>query len=165
MRGGIVLVVLGITAVAAYSVGRQNVPATGAAVSVTATRTTLAKSVPFSDPVAQRPAPVATSRPIDPSTPSAKVDAPEKPMVQDNKRKVDATLTAAAIAAILIKASRDQYYATGHPCACPEDRTHNGRRCGGNSAHSRPGGATPLCYPSDVTAAMIESFRQRQASR
>jgi hypothetical protein len=161
---GIVLVVLGIAAVAAYSGGRQNVPATGAPVSITDTRTTLAKPVAFSDPAAKGPAPVATSRPIDASTPFAKVDAPDKPVRQD-KRKVEAALTVATITAILIKASRDQYYATGHPCACPEDRTRSGRRCGGNSAHSRPGGATPLCYPSDVTAAMIQSFRQRQASR
>jgi hypothetical protein len=27
-------------------------------------------------------------------------------------------------------------------------------------AHSRPGGASPLCYPSDVTAAMIDSYWQ-----
>jgi hypothetical protein len=26
-------------------------------------------------------------------------------------------------------------------------------------AYSRPGGAAPLCYPSDVTAAMIEKCR------
>lgn len=87
---GIVLVVLGIAAVAAYSVGRQNVPTTGAPVSVTATRTTPAKSVALSNPMAQGPSPVATSRPIDASTPSAKVDAPDKSVRQDNKRKVEA---------------------------------------------------------------------------
>jgi hypothetical protein len=27
------------------------------------------------------------------------------------------------------------------------------------------GGAAPFCYSSDVTTAMIESYRQRQASR
>jgi hypothetical protein len=41
----------------------------------------------------------------------------------------------------------------------------NGRVCGGRSAYSRPGGAAPFCYPSDVTAAMIESYRQRVAAR
>src|SRR5882724_7048376 len=87
MRGGIILVVLGITAVAAYSAGRQNVPATGAPVSVTATRTTLANPGAFSDPVAQGPAPVATSRPIDASTPSAQVDAPDKPGRQETSAR------------------------------------------------------------------------------
>jgi hypothetical protein len=33
------------------------------------------------------------------------------------------------------------------------------------AAYLRPGGAAPLCYPTDVTAAMIEAYRQRMASR
>ncbi|WP_143271630.1 hypothetical protein [Bradyrhizobium mercantei] len=81
------------------------------------------------------------------------------------KRKVEATLTAAAIVAILIKASRDQYHATGKPCACPDDLIRNGRSCGARSAYSRPGGAAPICYPHDVTSAMIDAYRQRVASR
>jgi hypothetical protein len=36
----------------------------------------------------------------------------------------------------------------------------NGRACGGRSAYSRPGGAAPLCYPTDVTAAMIDAYRK-----
>ena len=148
MRGGTILVILGITAAVAYSMGRQNVPATNAPSPVTATPTALAKPVAFSGP-----------------TPSAKVDVPDKPVRQDNKRKVEAALTAAAIAAIIVHASRDQYHATGRPCACPDDSMRNGRACGARSAYSRPGGAAPLCYPSDVTAAMIDAYRQRQASR
>lgn len=31
-------------------------------------------------------------------------------------------------------------------CDCPYDRMRNGRRCGGNSAYSRPGGRSPICY-------------------
>jgi hypothetical protein len=88
-----------------------------------------------------------------------------KPAAPDIKRKVEIGLTAAAIAAIIVQASRAQYHAGGRPCACPDDRARNGSSCGGRSAYSRPGGASPLCYPSDVTAAMIESYRQRQVSR
>jgi len=58
------------------------------------------------------------------------------------KRKVEAVLTAAAIAAIIIQASRDQYHAGGSPWACPDDAMRNGRACGGRS-DSRPGGASP----------------------
>jgi hypothetical protein len=72
---------------------------------------------------------------------------------------------AAGIAALIVQESRAEYYATGHPCACPDDRTRNGRSCGNMSAYIRFGGAHPLCYPRDVTASMIESYRQRQASR
>lgn len=38
---------------------------------------------------------------------------------------------------------REPYVGT---CDCPYDRMRNGRRCGGNSAYSRPGGRSPICY-------------------
>jgi len=43
-------------------------------------------------------------------------------------------------------------------CPCPYNYTASGRRCGGNSAYSRPGGRSPVCYPNDVTEAMIQAF-------
>ncbi len=45
-------------------------------------------------------------------------------------------------------------------CPCPESINSAGRRCGGSSAYSKPGGSQPLCYPSDVTAEMIQQYRQ-----
>jgi len=45
-------------------------------------------------------------------------------------------------------------------CPCPENRNSRGARCGGNSAYSRAGGNRPLCYPSDVTDAMIRRYRE-----
>jgi hypothetical protein len=50
-------------------------------------------------------------------------------------------------------------------CPCPYNIMRNGRRCGGNSAYSKPGGASPICYPQDVTPAMIETFRRQLASK
>lgn len=41
-------------------------------------------------------------------------------------------------------------------------RDKRGRRCGKRCAHSKPGGAKPLCYARDVTAAMIEEYRGRR---
>jgi hypothetical protein len=70
-------------------------------------------------------------------------------------------LSAAEIAARIVRESRNAYYATGHPCACPDDLMRNGRRCGGNSAYSRPGGAEPLCYVTDVSSEMIARYRAR----
>lgn len=70
-----------------------------------------------------------------------------------------AKLSEQQIISRIIQDSRDAYYSTGHPCACPEDRARNGSRCGGRSAYSRPGGAEPKCYPKDVTAAEISAFR------
>ena len=83
------------------------------------------------------------------------------PSADQTKERTTRVLTAAAIALILVQESRNAYYATGRPCACPEDFTRSGRRCGGNSAYSRPGGAEPLCYPGDVSAALIEKHRAR----
>jgi hypothetical protein len=63
------------------------------------------------------------------------------------------------VAEIVVRESREAYYRTGHPCACPEDLARNGSRCGKRSAYSRPGGAEPYCYLSDVPAAVIARYR------
>ena len=47
-------------------------------------------------------------------------------------------------------------------CPCPEFRDRAGRRCGKRSAYYRAGGESPLCYPSDVTPAMIQRYKERQ---
>jgi hypothetical protein len=75
-----------------------------------------------------------------------------------------AALTNEQIAAKIVQDSREDYYETGHPCACPEDRTPDGNRCGGRSAYKRLGGFHPFpvyCYPSDVSAAEIEAYRKK----
>lgn len=64
----------------------------------------------------------------------------------------------------IIKESIAAYKATGHPCACPFDLMRNGRECGGVSAYSRPGGASPLCYPKDVSDAQVHDWRRRHSN-
>jgi hypothetical protein len=166
MRGGAILILLGLTAIGAYSVGRQGAPVTSSLTATTTSPSVLAKPVALyqTAPAAAATTPSAQTSIGTPSQ-SQKIDATERPPGPDSKRKVEAVLTATAIAAIIVQASRAQYHAGGRPCACPVDSMRNGRACGGRSAYSRPGGAAPLCYPSDVTAAMIESYRQRLASR
>ncbi|AQQ07517.1 hypothetical protein B0E33_18915 [Roseibium algicola] len=63
------------------------------------------------------------------------------------------------MAEILIK--RSIAYYSGN-CPCPYNRARNGSSCGRRSAYSRPGGASPLCYRSDVTKTMIANYRARQ---
>lgn len=46
-------------------------------------------------------------------------------------------------------------------CPCPYSVDRGGRRCGGRSAYSRPGGYAPLCYPSDVSAEDVRRARGR----
>lgn len=47
-------------------------------------------------------------------------------------------------------------------CPCPYNTDRAGRRCGARSAYSRPGGHAPLCYPADVSAAQVRSYRARR---
>ncbi len=72
-------------------------------------------------------------------------------------------LTDAAIALIIVALSIAAYKASGRPCACPDDTMRNGRRCGGNSAWSRAGGAKPLCFAREIDASMIKSYRASNA--
>jgi hypothetical protein len=72
--------------------------------------------------------------------------------------KPSTTLTDAQIVSLIIQESQEGYPGN---CPCPENTDRAGRRCGGRSAYVRPGGRAPLCYPSDVTAAMIQAYRQR----
>jgi hypothetical protein len=157
MRGGAVLILLGITTLAAYSVGRQDAPANEPPVAFaapTAVARSTAQPVAFTTPAVEQaaPAPLSTPAPQKPAT-----DVPAKP---ESKRKVEAVLTAAAITALIVQASRNEYYATGHPCACPDDRARNGSACGGRSAYSRP--ARPLnTFPVHSPKRLTEtSFHQ-----
>ncbi len=81
------------------------------------------------------------------------------------KPDVKTVLTTAVVIALILRESREAYYSTGRPCACPDDHARNGSRCGARSANSRRGGAHPLCYPSEVTAEMIADRKQRVAER
>jgi hypothetical protein len=171
MRVKSLLILLSVTALGAYTVGRHSSPAKHAPVAAVAQPPPLvANPIAFTASVSTPTAAAATSSATNNPTSTIKTHpaathAPEKPAPPEVKRKVEGALAATAIAAIIVQASRAQYHAQGKPCACPDDTMRNGRACGGRSAYSRPRGAAPLCYPSDVTAAMIESYRQRQASR
>lgn len=84
----------------------------------------------------------------------------------EKKSKAKEALTDAAIIAALIATSIAAYRSGGPgPCACPDDRDRGGRRCGRRSAHSRAGGWKVLCYPSDVSAAMISAYRKQKMAK
>jgi hypothetical protein len=70
-------------------------------------------------------------------------------------------ITDAECASIIVQASRDAYYRTGRPCACPGDLARNGSRCGARSAHDKPGGASPYCYASDVPKAELDRCKAK----
>jgi hypothetical protein len=45
-------------------------------------------------------------------------------------------------------------------CPCPYNRDRNGSSCGGRRAWSRAGGASPICYPNEISKAQVESWRR-----
>jgi hypothetical protein len=67
-------------------------------------------------------------------------------------------LSDAEVKKILIEQSIRSYSGA---CPCPYNIMRNGRRCGKNSAYSKPGGAEPLCYDRDVTDEMVETYRRK----
>ena len=74
---------------------------------------------------------------------------------QGNQKK---SLTDAQIKQLLIDESIAAY--SGN-CPCPYNTARNGSRCGRRSAYSRAGGAEPLCYPKDVSAELVQGYRNR----
>ena len=67
-------------------------------------------------------------------------------------------LSDAEVRQALIQASIASYPGN---CPCPYNVDRAGHACGRRSAYSRPGGYSPVCYASDVTAQMMREFRAR----
>lgn len=73
-------------------------------------------------------------------------------------KSLPGALDTAAIAAALIARSIASYPGN---CACPYHTDRAGRSCGRRSAHSKGGGRAPLCFPDDITPAMIANYKSR----
>lgn len=64
----------------------------------------------------------------------------------------------AQIRQLIVQASLRSYSGS---CPCPYNTDRAGRSCGRRSAYSRPGGASPMCYASDVPDARVRAYRDR----
>lgn len=116
---------------------------------------------------AATPVVIAAAVPTSPTIPvaaSTPTPMPASKPVEDDRKTAD-VLTDAAIAALIVQASRETYYAAGKSCPCPYDMATNGRLCGPHSAYSRPSGASLRCYATDVTADQIVDYRAKLALR
>lgn len=53
---------------------------------------------------------------------------------------------------------------TAYPgsCPCPYNSDRAGRRCGGRSAWSKPGGYDPICYDSDISQERLTTYFARK---
>lgn len=65
--------------------------------------------------------------------------------------------TEAEIKQLIVKGSIEAYSGS---CPCPFTKDKAGKNCGARSAYSKPGGASPLCYDSDVTQKMVAEYRK-----
>ena len=61
-----------------------------------------------------------------------------------------------AIRQKIVRASVSAYSGS---CPCPYNTDRAGRSCGRRSAYSRPGGYSPKCFASDVSAAEVKAYR------
>lgn len=68
----------------------------------------------------------------------------------------DARKSEAQIRKEIIRQSIARYSGS---CPCPYNTDRAGRSYGRRSAYSRPGGESPICYPSDVSAAELRARR------
>jgi hypothetical protein len=127
MKGRAVFVLLGSGTLGAGALGYHGVPVSQGARPATASPSGFAQPVAFSEPAAQLPDIGSALRATSAPASAAKTGLPEeKSAPSDAKRKVEAALTAAAVAAIIVQASRTRYHAGGRPCACPDDTMRNG---------------------------------------
>jgi outer membrane biosynthesis protein TonB len=120
---------------------------------------------PVERPVAVPTAPPEQAkRPVEPSKPERQannqtIETPVAALPADAEQAKRYALTDAAVIAAVVAASRAAYLSIGKPCACPDNVMRNGQACGQRSAHSKPGGYKPLCYPTDVGASIIATWR------
>lgn len=88
----------------------------------------------------------------------APAPAPPERAAETRAKKTESKkpLSDEQIRTILIKESIAAYDGN---CPCPYSRARNGSLCGKRSAYSREGGAAPLCYAKDVSAEMVQRYR------
>jgi hypothetical protein len=67
-------------------------------------------------------------------------------------------LTDAQVTELIMQESQRAY--SGN-CPCPYNVDQAGRRCSGRSEWSRPGGAQPICYASEISDEQVRRYRER----
>jgi hypothetical protein len=75
-----------------------------------------------------------------------------------SEKSAKSAKTDAAISQEIVRSSIASYSGS---CPCPYNTDRAGRSCGRRSAYGRPGGASPICYSSDITKKMIDDYRKR----
>ena len=118
-----------------------------------------ALSRPPDDPVAESSAAAQTEPAAPPPAPAPPASTQQHRPQPEPAAPVESGPSDNEIRQILISQSIARYSGS---CACPYSTDRAGRSCGRRSAYSRPGGASPLCYPGDVTDAAVARYRARR---
>lgn len=66
-------------------------------------------------------------------------------------------LTDEQVRQVMIRESVSSYPGN---CPCPWNSDAAGHRCGKRSAHTRPGGYAPLCFPHEISDEQVRAFRE-----
>jgi hypothetical protein len=82
-------------------------------------------------------------------------------VVQVEPRRIVATPSSSEITAARAELIRQSIASYPGSCPCPYNVDRAGRRCGGRSAWSKPGGYSPICYESDVSEERLETYFAR----
>jgi hypothetical protein len=82
-------------------------------------------------------------------------------VIQAEPRRTVATPTSGEITAARAEIIRQSIASYPGSCPCPYNVDRAGRRCGGRSAWSKPGGYSPICYESDVSDERLSSYFAR----
>lgn len=90
--------------------------------------------------------------------------APQAAVAAAPRRQV-ARPTRAEIARAQQEIIRQSIAAYPGSCPCPFSHDRAGRRCGGRSAWSRPGGYAPVCYESDISQSRLSSYLVGNSAR
>jgi len=83
----------------------------------------------------------------------------------DNHRRATPTFVLAELTDDQVRDAIIKHSIAKYPgnCPCPYHVDRAGRQCGGRSAWSRAGGASPLCFRTDVKSEMIREWRAKNS--
>ena len=89
--------------------------------------------------------------------------SPEKPSVVSQTEPSRAVAAPSSVEVSRAKAEiiRQSIASYAGSCPCPYNSDRAGRRCGGRSAWSRPGGYSPICYESDISEERLQTYFAR----
>lgn len=89
-------------------------------------------------------------------------NAPDVAQIAVPKTRAVAAPSSREIQAAMDEIIRQSIASYPGSCPCPFNTDRAGRRCGGRSAWSKPGGYSPICYDSDISQERLDTYFARK---